>query len=126
MDREWLTVRALANDTQAEALRSFLETNGFDVAIRNGNGKAPANGKINGADQDSMMILVPLKSAKKAASLIRNDKSWLDTETIEVEVHEPLEEEDYGYIDDILEDDDHSFIESRVLPGGFDEFDDLY
>jgi len=122
MDREWLAIRALDDAAQVEMLRTFLEANGYDVAIRNGDGRTRKRMSTNGAPHSGMLVLVPVPSARKASKLIRADSNWTETE--------PPDYSD-DYVESVEDDDEECDIgedelyDSDLSTDGYDRYDDF-
>jgi hypothetical protein len=121
--RFWFTVRTVRDSAQAETLRSFLEANGYDVVVRNGNGLARGRKRASGRTNHQVHILIPADEAREAARLLCADKESTEDEHpafAGVQV-EPETHEDYDYQDDysdiihsnglsaILDDEDFAF-----------------
>ncbi len=124
MNRGWYAVRSLEDHNIAESLRDFLESNGYNVAIQNGNGQPEKGSDAGTHSNTSLMILVTVENAANAAKLIRSNTKWLNGETDPIV--EEVETEDYGYRyeEDLIYDDD-SIISSRLNMSGMDEFDNM-
>lgn len=112
-NRTWFSIRSADDSVQAEMLRSFLESNGFDVALRNGKGAVSSRD-----DLDPMMteiqILIPSDSAPKAARLVRASSDWSAAGSLADD--DDLEEYD-------LDEDDREFLQANGIGA---EYDDEY
>jgi len=118
MNREWYTVRILADSSQAELLRHFLENKAFEVALRNGNGVVQLKKR---AKPTKVEVLVLANQAPKAANIIRSSKSWQSDDN---SVHELVPPDDYTCDDDdVIYDDDEAYIESAVDLSSLSDFD---
>jgi hypothetical protein len=120
-DRNWMSIREVPDPIQGEFMRNFLKSNGFDVAIRNGDGEI--NLKVK-PTSTKVHILVPTESARAAATLLRADMSSPAEDDLEDEVieHDELAEEEellpedeeavFGRTDDLVisYDDDEEFV----------------
>ena len=124
MDREWYSIRAVADPNLAERLRDFLETNGYEVAIRNGNSKPKIkNGKIGKAA--SMQILVPAEHAATAARFIRNNSGWIHEDAPLLGIADLEHDLVPEYEDDCFYEDEVSLYDSKIRFGmreGHDDF----
>ena len=124
MEREWYSIRAVTDPGMAERLRDFLETNGYDVAVRNGKCKPKiGNGKISKAL--TMQILVPEEIAAMAAEFIRNNTDWIHVEEPVYDLHDAHSDLIAEYDDDFYED-DASFYDSRIGFEMLDGHDDIF
>lgn len=124
MDREWFSIRSVVDPDIAERLREFLESNGYDVAIRNGNSKPKIKSGKNG-EASAMLVLVPADIAGKAARFIRADNSWA-SENMPIpgldDIDPYLAEDD----DDCFFEDESAYLETRVDFEMMDNCDDIY
>ncbi len=97
LNREWFAVRVLDNPEQAEMLKTFLESNGFEAAIWNGNGFPGGGSSEDNGEYAGERILVPAESASRAANLIRASRDWLIDD----------EDESLAYDNELMDDDDY-------------------
>jgi len=121
--RSWFTVRTVRDSVQAETLRGFLETNGFDVMVRNGNGLAGGGKRTSGRTNHEVHILIPADEAREAARLLCTDKeSTEDDHPVLTAGHVDLEaHEDYDFQDDYTD-----IIHSNGLSAILDDEDFAY
>jgi len=111
-NRTWYSIRSADDSVQAEMLRSFLESNGFEVALRNGNGAVSSTDELDGAISE-IQILIPSDSAPKAARLVRASNGWAADSSLPDDDDE-IEEYD-------LDMDDREFLQSNGITADYDE-----
>lgn len=121
-DRDWITIRVVGDPIQAEMVKALLESQGFDVAVRNGVGSIRAivgDGTV--AAGGEVYILVPLDSAPKAAELLRSHMHWTESELTHY-----MEEHGYlGSDDEYDDDDERTYLQSNGLMPAAEDDDDF-
>ncbi len=126
MDREWITIRVVADPHQAEYFRNFLESNGYDVAIHNGEVRNSRKSRSADSNVPETRIMVPFKNARQAARLLRSVNDGLnDNMTNCTRNNDIVVEEEYQYDDDMLTDDEQDIIQSAINLDTYNEFNNL-
>jgi hypothetical protein len=113
-NRTWYSIRSAGDSVQAELLKSFLESNGYDVALKNGNGAVSSKDELDPM-KSGIQILIPADSASSAAKLVRASNDWLTGGSF---AGDDDEMEDYD-----LDGDDREFLQSNGIAV---EYDDEY
>ena len=122
-NREWVAIRAASDQVQAEIMKAFLESHGYEVALRNGaSGIRSILGSGTVAGADGIDIMVPVEIAGTAATLLRTQLHWTEEELARyMEEHGHL-----GDGDEYDDDDERSYLESNGLVLGIDEEDEVF
>ena len=111
-NRKWFSIRSAGDSVQAEMLRSFLESNGFDVTLRSGNGVVTPKSDLD-AMMSEIQVLVPDRDASSAAGLIRANNDWASAGS-------PIDGE--SEVDDYdLDGDDREFLQSNGITADYDD-----
>ena len=114
-NKNWTSIRMVPDPIQAEFMRNFLKSNGFDVAIKNGD--AEINHKVS-LTSDKVHILVPTESARTAALLLRTDMTPIDDDLEE----DPIDVDDLAEDEELLpEDEETAFAEGSGLVVSFED-----
>ncbi len=116
-ERQWVTIRSVSDSLQAELIKTFLESNDCDVALRDGDGFLRDVIECRDSAGDFVDIFVPLEDAHQAASLLRTHGDWSDGELSDYSD----ESDDYSEDDDIGIDHGHSFMEAKGMKGYYEE-----
>jgi hypothetical protein len=103
-------------------MKSYLESNGWEVAVSNGNGKLSSRISENTHHDAFIGIFVPEDDARDSAKALRSVKDWSGEERSE---HRALELDFEEPVDYEL-DDDGDFLESNGIMASFDEDDYPY
>ena len=111
-NRTWYSIRSADDSVQAEMLRSFLESNGFEVTLRNGNGAASPKDEHESVIS-KIQILIPSDSAHIAARLVRTSNAWSGGSSF---INDDDDIEDYD-----LDEDDREFLQSNGITADYDE-----
>ena len=124
-NRKWSLIRKAADLVHAELIKNFLRTNGFEVAVRDGDSIGRAILGAAGSPGAGALILVPSESARDAAVLLRSDTEWTEKELSDyMEDHGELEvEEEEGLLTD---DEAADIVESGGLVHSGDDEEEVF
>jgi hypothetical protein len=120
--RRWTAIRQVSDPAHADLMRNYLQVNGYDVAIRNGQ-VSKSNSRSHGGDGSPIFILVPTESARDAALLLRSDNDCAEDPSSNLpRDHIDIEQEEELIPYEELED----FIDSDHLVGSLGDDDESY
>ncbi|HDS30002.1 MAG TPA: hypothetical protein ENN67_03065 [Firmicutes bacterium] len=118
--RKWTLIRTVTDSDQASLIKSHLEKRGYEVAVRNGDGKLSKIIKDNSRKKLTYDIMVPEEEARESAKALHTIKSLVEEETKDF-----LPEDFFNEPVDYDWDDDRSYLESTGIIACMDD-DDYY